>query len=259
MRKILLWLFILSNIAVSGLAERPNSPVTWLYTEEGISIFCLTMDDFSDIPIDGQPYDWYFDEADEIDSVLKSCLNQKELDAFYAAYEKYGYAEAEVCRPSMANAENGELGTWLSDRSINDCWVLMYFSHIPDVDMSTLTLQKFSLKYEEGVLTQTEEGKTRLKIQPKKYHLDADDFEILNQKDGSAIALYALEEGAVACVLNSEYDEYCWLDVYIENDRISDTATEKLSEGVPVVVCALEESEADRIRSGEYLWLARVP
>lgn len=259
MRKILLCILILSNIAVSGLAEGSNSPVTWLSTEEGISIFCLNMADFSDIPIDGHPCDWYFDEAERIDRELRSLLNQKELDAFYADYEKYGYAETEVCRPSMANAENGELGTWLSDRSINDCWVLMYFSHIADVDMSTLTLQKITLKYEEGVLTQTEEGKMRLEIQPERYWLNTDDFEIVNQKDGSIVALYALEEGAVACVLNTEYDIYCWMDVYIENERIADTSIEELSEGKPIVVCALEESEAERIRSGDYLWLTSVP
>lgn len=257
MRKVLLWAGIILSFAVLGRAEGANFPVMKIIVDEGIAVFCISSESLSDIPVEGQQYVQYFDEPDQIDEVLLSLLNQKAYNAFLNEYERTGYAETEVYQPSLANVENGELGSWISERSINKNWVLAYHSLSEDADMytATMSVMKITLKYEGGVLVRTYEGSAKLEIQPNEYRSNPEDLELVNQKDGTTVALYALEGGAVAFIAEIEGRANCVMNACIADDTIDQVVGVEQSDGKVVFVCPLEQSEVNQVRFGDRFWI----
>lgn len=251
MRKLFVCIFVLLYMYAFTYSESSELSVKQMRADDGISIFCISTDYLSSIPVDGQQHVQHIAEPDQISEILSSMLNMKEREAFLQEYDRTGYAKLTVCLPSLDTILNCELGTWVSKRKIDNTWMLVHYSLVTNKDMyTTMTVAKYTLVYEDAILHRTFEGSTELEVHPAENRLSRDCMEFFEQTDGTKLALSALEEGDIAFITDTDGYADQVLNVYIDCDVVNQIVGIEQRNGSVLYICPLEKEEIENIRAG---------
>lgn len=137
---------------------------------DDITLFCISTETISGVAVEELRYIQHTAEQDRIGEVLSTLLDKEGNEAFLNEYESAGYAEAEAYTPALETVLNWDYGNCITERRIGNDWILAYCSLVDNADMFTsLTVKKFTLKYEHEVLYHIYEGSTEIEVCPQEH------------------------------------------------------------------------------------------
>ena len=257
MRRLSVLLLVLLCCGMAAHAEDVGPQVTQIVFEDEISIFHIPNEVLGEISLDDVEDTQYIEEPADVDDMLRRLFTDEQCAAFLRQYQEDGCAEAPVHELSLGSVINGELGTWLAERSMGNGWVTVHHTLAAHPEMyNEITAVKYRLRYEDGVLQRDYYGKAYIPNERTSLiHLDSKDIETVWRDSGLSVGIYALADNCIAFiqVFDAEYANHAmYLD--IDGQRIAEVSGAEQEYGI-LYVCPLSHAEADVIRRGAPVFL----